>query len=344
MFKIIRFFLFLLPAEIAHILTLEIISKLISIPFFKEKIKKIYEVNQIKLEKNIFGLKFRNPLGLAAGFDKNAKYLNLWETLGFAFVEVGTITPKPQKGNPKPRLFRLKKDKALINRMGFNNNGVDKIIERLKNKPANLVIAANIGKNKNTPNNQAINDYLYCFKKLYNYVDFFVINVSSPNTPGLRNLQSKEYISLLFKEINNYREKQSKSKAVLLKISPDLNEDAIYDIVDLISKNNIEGLVVSNTTIKRCNLSISKNKINSIGNGGLSGAPIKVLSNNLLKHIKKISKDKFTIIGVGGIMNERDAIEKVKLGADLIEIYTGFVYEGPSLIKKILLSLLKYCK
>jgi dihydroorotate dehydrogenase len=284
------------------------------------------------------GISFPNRIGLAAGFDKNASFYHLMPTLGFGFVEIGTVTPKPQVGNPKPRLFRLPKDEALINRMGFNNLGVDEAIQNLKKnrkENQNIIIGGNIGKNKITPNEEAVNDYNYCFQQLFPYVDYFVVNVSSPNTPGLRELQDKKPLSKILNSLQNLNKLQTSPKPILLKIAPDLEKEQINDIIDLTKDCELAGLIISNTTIDRAGLSTSKDLIQSIGNGGLSGKPVRKKSTEILQYIRKHLGPKPVIIGVGGISDVISALEKLEAGADLIQVYTGFIFQGPSLVKRI---------
>jgi dihydroorotate dehydrogenase len=275
---------------------------------------------------------------MAAGFDKNAKLLNELEFFGFGHVEVGTITPKPQSGNETPRLFRLKKDKALINSMGFNNDGVDEILKRLKDYSGNIVVGANIGKNKITPNSKAVDDYLICFNKLRKYVDYFVINVSSPNTPGLRKLQSKDNLSLILEKIQNENLSNGKRKPLLLKISPDLTNAQLNDIIEVSLKYKLDGIIATNTTLSRKNI-ISKN--DGIENGGLSGKPLKNKSNDIISYINNKTSNNFKIIGVGGVFTSDDVINKINMGASLVQVYTGWIYEGPSMISRINKTLLK---
>ena len=282
------------------------------------------------MTRKLFGLTFENPVGIAAGFDKNATHISEFEKFGFGFIEIGTVTPKPQDGNPKKRLFRLKEDTAIINRMGFNNDGVTKIKNRLK-KNYNVLIGGNIGKNKVTPNSQAKNDYIICFKELYNYVDYFVVNVSSPNTPGLRELQSKEFLNDLFIELNKLRSNETIKKPILIKISPDLSKEKILEILEVIDTNNIDGIIATNTTIDYPNLK-SKNKNET---GGLSGAPLYDKSNEVISFISKKTNGKLPIIGVGGISTPEQAVKKIEAGAHLIQLYTGIIYEGPGIVRKI---------
>ena len=328
--KIIRPILFLFDTEKVHNFTFLFFKIILNLPFIGYIVRKIYSVENKKLHKKIFGLEFKNPVGLAAGFDKNAKLFNELTCFGFGFIEVGTVTPKAQNGNPKKRLFRLVDDEGVINRMGFNNDGMSKITARLK-KNKNVLIGGNIGKNKSTPNNQAVNDYLLCFNYLHDFVDYFVVNVSSPNTPNLRELQNKEPLIEILKSIKAENLTKSKPKPILLKISPDLSKSNISDIVEIVLSLKIDGIIATNTTIQRNNLK-SKNMNES---GGLSGKPILERSNEIIRYISEKSKGSIPIIGVGGIHSAQDAIDKINAGADLIQIYTGFIYEGPSLIRSI---------
>ena len=328
--KVIRPILFLFDTEKVHNFTFLFFKIILNLPFIGYIVRKTYSVENKKLHKKIFGLEFKNPVGLAAGFDKDAKLYNELTCFGFGFIEVGTVTPKAQNGNPKKRLFRLVDDEGVINRMGFNNDGMSKITARLK-KNKNVLIGGNIGKNKSTPNNQAVNDYLLCFNYLHDFVEYFVVNVSSPNTPNLRELQNKEPLIELLKSIKAENLTKSKPKPILLKISPDLSKNNISDIVEIVLSLKIDGIVATNTTIKRNNLK-SKNRNEA---GGLSGKPILEKSNEVIRYISEKSKGSIPIIGVGGIHSAEDAIEKINAGADLIQIYTGFIYEGPSLIRSI---------
>ena len=301
-----------------------------------------YSINSKDLEIEVFGLKFKNRVGLAAGFDKDAKLYNELSSFGFGFIEIGTVTPLPQEGNPKPRLFRLKSDQAIINRMGFNNSGLKSIVKNLKDKHTDIIIGGNIGKNKITKNEEAVKDYILCFEALFPYVDYFVVNVSSPNTPGLRDLQDKEPLTKLLNTLQKINLSMSKRKPILLKIAPDLTNEQLDDIVEIVKFTKIDGVVATNTTINRDGLLESQNKLNSIGNGGLSGKPLKERSNEVIKYLSVKSNNSFPIIGVGGIHSANDALEKIKCGATLVQLYTGFVYEGPYLIKSINKSLLDY--
>lgn len=308
----------------------------------KTLFRKAYVVHHPRLEREVFGLKFQNPVGLAAGFDKNAAYFNDLEHCGFGFIEIGTLTPKPQFGNDKPRLFRLKKDEAILNRMGFNNDGVDVAVEKLKkrNNPS-LIIGGNIGKNKNTPNESATNDYIISFQKLFPYVDYFVVNVSSPNTPNLRDLQEKEPLKALLSELQKLNTEKEKSKPILLKIAPDLTDSQLDDIIEIVEETKISGVIATNTTISRENLKTNPEEVNNLGAGGISGKPLTKRSTEVIRYLHLKSKGSFPIIGVGGIHSADDAIEKLKAGASLIQLYSGFIYEGPALIKKINQRLIK---
>ena len=328
--KIISPFLFLFDPEKIHTFTFFLIKVFFKIPILGFIIESFYKVESPKLTRKLFGLTFENPVGIAAGFDKNATHISEFEKFGFGFIEIGTVTPKPQDGNPKKRLFRLKEDTAIINRMGFNNDGVTKIKNRLK-KNYNVLIGGNIGKNKVTPNSQAKNDYIICFKELYDYVDYFVVNVSSPNTPGLRELQSKEFLNDLFIELNKLRSNETIKKPILIKISPDLSKEKILEILEVIDTNNIDGIIATNTTIDYPNLK-SKNKNET---GGLSGAPLYDKSNKVISFISKKTNGKLPIIGVGGISTPEQAVKKIEAGAHLIQLYTGIIYEGPGIVRKI---------
>jgi dihydroorotate dehydrogenase len=286
------------------------------------------------------GLTFRNPVGLAAGFDKDAKHLELFEALGFGFVEVGTVTPKPQPGNPKPRLFRLVKDQAIINRMGFNNEGMEAMAKRLEQfKSDNLIVGVNIGKNKETPNESALDDYLKCFHRLYHLCGYMVVNVSSPNTPGLRALQDKEPLTHIMKSLMEARaqliNQGAAKKPLLLKIAPDLNDQQLDDVAALTLETGIDGLVVSNTTLSRDGLQTSAQKIAQIGSGGMSGAPLTEKAQEKLEYLAQRLPREFPIIGVGGIMKPNDAVKRKHAGAALVQLYTGFIYSGPQLVRNI---------
>lgn len=334
MYQLLKPFLFLFNPEKAHKITTKVLHVVLKIPFGKSLIKSLFNYEHASLEQQLFGLTFKNPVGLAAGFDKNAELIDDFTHLGFGFIEIGTLTPKGQSGNPQPRLFRLPQDNALINRMGFNNKGVDEAVERLKNRKSNIIVGGNIGKNKVTPNENALEDYLICFEKLFDHVDYFVVNVSSPNTPGLRELQEKEPLKKLLKTLQEKNAEKPNPKAILLKIAPDLSEEQLNDIIEITNELKLDGLIVSNTTIDRAGLKTNKKLIEKIGAGGLSGQPVFSKSNEVLKYIRSKNKS-VTIIAVGGIMTAQDAADKINAGANLIQIYTGLVYKGPSLIKEI---------
>ena len=342
MYSILRSFLFLFNAEKVHYFTTFSLNIILKLPFAKKMFSRLFIVNDKKLERKIFGLTFKNPVGLAAGFDKNATMFNDLAYCGFGFIEIGTLTPKGQAGNDKPRLFRLKSDKAILNRMGFNNNGVEIAIEQLKNrKHQDLIIGGNIGKNKLTPNEEANNDYLIAFEKLFPYVDYFVVNVSSPNTPNLRALQDKEPLMNLLTELKNANLKKSTPKPILLKIAPDLTNEQLDDVIEIITTTKTDGVIATNTTIDREKLITPKTEVEKLGAGGISGKPLTKRSTEVIRYLHEKSNAAFPIIGVGGIHSAEDAIEKLKAGASLIQIYTGFIYEGPSLVKKINQQILK---
>lgn len=338
MFKIIRSILFLMPAETAHYFTLNVLDVLIRIPIVSSIIKAMYtNKNQKPLE--FAGILFPNRVGLAAGFDKNAKYLRVMQALGFGHVEIGTVTPKGQAGNDKPRLFRIIPDEAVINRMGFNNDGLEEIKLRLKNRPKGLIVGGNIGKNKVTPNEEAVNDYLICFEGLYPYVDYFTVNVSSPNTPGLRALQDRgpltEILNAILSKRKSLIDAGQKKLPVFLKIAPDLSNEQLDDIVLLTKETGIDGIVATNTTISREGLSASKTDIEAMGAGGLSGKPVFERSTEVLQYLNQAFQGSVPLIGVGGISNKANAEAKLHAGAELVQIYSGFIYHGPALVKEI---------
>jgi len=340
--SIIRPIFFKLSPEKIHHLAFSAIKVLNNTPVVKQVIRSMFIVNSPKLERELFGLKFSNPVGLAAGFDKDAKLYNELADYGFGFIEIGTLTPKGQPGNPQPRLFRLPEDTALINRMGFNNQGVDAAVERLKNRKTKIIIGGNLGKNKSTSNEDADNDYLIVFNKLFDYVDYFVVNVSCPNMGNLTELQEKEPLKRLLKKVMDENAKRSSPKPVLLKIAPDLSEIELDDVIEIIKELKLSGVVAANTSTNREGLKESKERLESIGYpGGLSGAPVKDRSTKVIKYLYSKLGDDYPIIGVGGIHTAQDAKEKLAAGAKLVQVYTGFVYEGPSLVKSINEELLK---
>jgi dihydroorotate dehydrogenase len=340
MYPLIRPLLFKFdPEKIHHFVTANL-KRLNKFPGGAALSKGIWDFEDARLEKEVFGLKFRNPVGLAAGFDKNAEMMGEMANLGFGFVEIGTVTPLPQDGNPKPRMFRLPDDSGLINRMGFNNLGVNVVAARLaafrkkeKQGQRRLIIGGNIGKNKITPNEDAVSDYITCFDRLFDVVDYFVVNVSSPNTPGLRALQEKEPLMQLLNTLQRRNLKNGISRPILLKIAPDLTNEQLDDIVEIVKETAIAGIIATNTTISRENLLSPHELTNEMG--GLSGKPLTKRSTEVIAYLHKKSRGAFPVIGVGGIHSAEDAVEKIKAGASLVQLYTGFIYEGPGLIKRI---------
>ncbi len=336
MYKLlIRPILFLFSPESIHHFTFRFIKIAFAIPYVKGIVTALHKPKGNNLEREVFGIKFPNPVGLAAGFDKDAKLFDELSAFGFGFIEIGTLTPKPQPGNDKPRLFRLPEDSGLINRMGFNNEGVDAAVERLKQNDNNVIIGGNIGKNKVTPNEDAIRDYIYCFNALFDHVHYFVVNVSSPNTPGLRDLQEKEPLTKLLAELQKRNNEKLNAKPILLKIAPDLTNSQLDDIIDIVRITKIAGVIATNTTISRDNLTSDIQLLSSIGAGGLSGLPVRERSTEVIRYLSEKSEKAFPIIGVGGIHSPDDAIEKLNAGATLVQLYTGFIYEGPGLVKRI---------
>lgn len=357
MYQLLKPLLFQLQPEKAHHFTVKGLATTLKTPIVGSLFRANYQLQDPKLETKLFGLRFPNPVGLAAGFDKDGKYYHDMAALGFGFLELGTVTPLGQAGNPQPRLFRLPQDKALINRMGFNNEGVDALVSRLqqKGRPGNVIIGGNIGKNKVTPNEQAVNDYLICFEKLFKYVDYFVVNVSSPNTPNLRALQDKEPLTRLLSDLRSSNAKLSNGaakrpdlpasqiplgnmdweKPILLKIAPDLTDGQLDDIIDIVETTGIDGIIATNTTIAREPLSTDQSEIEAIGNGGLSGAPVRQRSTEVIRYLHQKSGGNLNIIGVGGIDSPAAALEKLDAGAKLVQVYSGMIYAGPSLIRDI---------
>ena len=329
---LIRPLLFLFDPEGVHYFSFAAIRLLHRIPFMGLVFRTFFTYKVPTLEREVFGLRFPNPVGLAAGFDKDAKLYHELSNFGFGFIEIGTVTPKPQDGNPKPRLFRLRQDKGIINRMGFNNEGVVAAAKRLK-KNKGVLIGGNIGKNKNTPNNQAQDDYLICFDTLFDVVDYFVVNVSSPNTPNLRDLQDKEPLTNLLNVLQKRNADKPSRKPILLKIAPDLSNSQLDDIIDIVSDTQIDGVIATNTTLSRSGLKSSTELTDKAG--GLSGKPLKSRSTEVISYLYTQSKAAFPIIGVGGIHTTDDVQEKLAAGASLVQLYTGFVYEGPGVVKRI---------
>lgn len=330
--------LFQMDAEEAHYFTIHNLQLIGRFPFLLHLLIG-KQRNDKRLAREVFGLHFPNPVGLAAGLDKNGDVIDEMAALGFGFIEIGTITPRPQPGNDKPRLFRLVKDGALINRMGFNNIGAEVAAEKLKRRKTNIVVGANIGKNKSTENADAVNDYVYCFKKLFDYADYFVVNVSSPNTPGLRALQDKDSLMTILSTLQDINLQKSNTKPLLLKIAPDLTHEQLDEVIEVVSQTNINGIIATNTTISREKLSYSPNEIDQFGPGGLSGKPLTTRSTEVVKYIKE--KSTIPVIGVGGIMTAEDGLEKLNAGAELIQLYSGFIYKGPQLIREINEAILK---
>lgn len=341
MFKLIRSILFLFDPEKIHYFTAKLIHITLSIPGMKSIWKRKYVVKHPSLERELFGVKFMNPVGLAAGFDKNASMYNDLAYCGFGFIEIGTVTPKGQSGNEKPRLFRIKDDEGIINRMGFNNDGVEEAILNLKKRNTHVIIGGNIGKNKVTPNEEAASDYEKCFLALFPYVDYFVVNVSSPNTPNLRALQEKKPLTELLRKLKELNQQKENRKPILLKIAPDLTNEQLDDIIEIVNEVQLDGVIATNTTISRDNLSTPKSVVENIGAGGVSGKPVFKRSTEVVRYLSEKGNKKFPIIGVGGIHSVEDALEKIEAGADLIQLYTGFIYEGPKLVRNINRALIK---
>ena len=338
---IIRPLLFCFDPEAVHHFTFSLIRNVSKLPAIKSLFRSIYLVEDKRLEREVFGLTFKNPVGLAAGFDKNAVLYNELANFGFGFIEIGTVTPKAQEGNPKQRLFRLKEDQGIINRMGFNNEGLNAAITQLKKNKGQLIIGGNIGKNTQTKPEDYTRDYLECFNALHPYVEYFVLNVSCPNVGSHAKLNDKDYLLELISTVQKANETFKKQKPILLKIAPDLNETQLDEIVELIAETNLDGVIASNTSVDRTGLKTSNQRLEAIGNGGLSGQPIKEKSTKVIQYLAEKSNKAFPIIGVGGIHSAEDALEKLKAGADLVQIYTGFIYEGPKLIKDINKALLQ---
>lgn len=331
--------MFLLDPERAHHLTIQLLKLVLYFPGGKWIFRQLYQVEDPKLQRTVLGLTFPNPVGLAAGFDKDGKYYEQMSALGFGFIEIGTVTPLAQAGNDKPRLFRIPQDDALINRMGFNNDGIIALVENLKKRqPSPLIIGGNIGKNKITPNEDATNDYVKCFEALYDYVDYFVVNVSSPNTPGLRELQEKAPLTTLLSTLKQKNANKPKQKPILLKIAPDLTDTQLDDIIEIVTETKIDGIIATNTTLDRSTLTTPTD---NIGMGGLSGKPLKKRSTEVIRYIHQKSNGSIIIIGVGGIENAQDAQEKMDAGASLVQVYSGMVYQGPGLVKKILKGMIE---
>lgn len=332
---LLRPFFFLVDPEKIHHFVFGAIKFFMRIPGMKALFRALYAVEDKRLERTVFGLKFSNPVGLAAGLDKDAKLFDELGIIGFGFIEIGTVTPKAQPGNDKPRMFRLRPDSALINRMGFNNQGAEAAAERLKKRKTNVIIGGNIGKNKTTPNEEAVSDYEKCFETLFGHVDYFVVNVSSPNTPNLRELQDKAPLTALLSRLKMLNAQKKTPKPILLKIAPDLTDTQLDDIIDIVNATKIDGIVATNTTISREGLHTPQQRLAEIGMGGLSGKPLTKRATEVIRYLHTKSGGSFPIIGVGGIHSVEDALEKLEAGATLVQLYTGFIYEGPKLIKRI---------
>lgn len=336
MYAILRFFLFRLDAESAHHLTFSMLRLLLAIRPMAWLLSKIYGYTHPSLERELWGLKFRNPVGLAAGFDKDALIGAGWKYLGFGFVEIGTVTPRPQAGNERPRLFRLLRDRAILNRMGFNNAGAEVIAARLQRMDrSGIVIGANIGKNKDTPNEQAAADYLACFETLYPWVDYFVVNVSSPNTPGLRELQEKGPLTALLQALQAANQQKAQPKPLLLKIAPDLSQEQLDDVLKVCRETRLNGLILSNTTLSREGLQTPALEVEHLGPGGISGAPLRARAQALAVAAARQNNGELLLIGVGGIMQPADAIARMQAGVSLLQLYSGYVYAGPALPRRI---------
>ncbi|SDK61755.1 dihydroorotate dehydrogenase [Catalinimonas alkaloidigena] len=333
--SLIRPLLFQLPPEQAHEFTFYALKALLQLPGVSELVRRWAQLTGPGLSRDVFGLRFPNPVGLAAGFDKNARLVDEMAALGFGFVEIGTVTPRPQPGNPRPRLFRLPHDGALINRMGFNNEGVAAAANRLRLRKSDVIVGGNIGKNKTTPNDAAADDYRFAFQKLFDVVDYFVVNVSSPNTPNLRALQDKAPLLHLLQTLQEENRAQLQPKPVLLKIAPDLNEAQLDDIIEIVQETNLAGVVATNTTISREGLETPPSQVEQMGMGGLSGRPLRERATEVIRYLNRTSGGAFPIVGVGGIFSPDDALEKLEAGAALVQLYTGFIYEGPGLVKAI---------
>jgi dihydroorotate dehydrogenase len=338
---IIKPLLFRLSPERAHYFVTDCLTFLCRIPGMTALLRAMYGLPNPKLEKEVFGIRFQNPVGLAAGFDKDARWYHQLANFGFGFIEIGTLTPKAQPGNAKPRLFRIPEDEGLINRMGFNNLGVDDAVKRLKNRKSKLIIGGNIGKNTATPNEAAKADYIYSFKALHEVVDYFVVNVSCPNVGDISKLQDIDFLTDLLLELKQLNAAYERPKPILLKIAPNLTDNQLDEIIELVAATKIDGVIATNTSTSRADLKTSAEKLQAIGNGGLSGRPVAARSTEVIRYLAEKSGKAFPIIGVGGIHTAEDALEKMAAGADLVQVYTGFIYEGPGLVKRINKALLR---
>jgi dihydroorotate dehydrogenase len=342
MYQLFRSILFRFDAEKVHYFVVGLLKLMVKFPPSRWIFRSMYHVEHTVLEREFIGLKFPNPVGLAAGFDKNAKFFDEMESCGFGFIEIGTVTPLAQSGNDLPRLFRLKKDEAILNRMGFNNDGVQEALKHLKARNnRKLIIGGNIGKNKWTPNEEALNDYVICFEALFDEVDYFVVNVSSPNTPNLRALQEKGPLMELLSTLQQKNEAKANPKPILLKIAPDLTNEQLDEIIEIVQETKIAGLIATNTTISREGLQTPSAEVEALGAGGISGKPLTKRSTEVIHYIHEKSKGTIPMIAVGGIHSANDALEKLDAGASLVQLYSGFIYEGPGLIKEINQALIK---
>ncbi len=337
----IRPILFLFQPETVHRLVVVLIRIFIIIPGLVPLLRSIYRVRHDKLRREVFGLNFENPVGLAAGFDKNASFYKPFSAFGFSFIEIGTVTPVGQPGNPKPRSFRLKADQALINRMGFNNDGVKAVAERLRKRQTGIIIGGNLGKNTATPNEKAAEDYAAVFNELYDVADYFVVNVSCPNISDLSHLQDRRQLEGILVRLDSLRAGKVPRKPILVKISPDLNTGQIDDVIDLIGQYQMDGIIATNTTVTRRGLTTDTGRVEKVGDGGLSGRPLRERSTEIIRYIYQKTSGKLPIIGVGGIFSPQDALEKLQAGASLVQVYTGFIYEGPAMVRRINRVLLK---
>lgn len=339
--RIIRPLLFLFPPEWVHRTVVLLLRVLFAIPGVPHLFRKHYCIRQPELARTLFGIRFPNPVGIAAGFDKEAGIYNHLAHFGFGHIEIGTVTPRPQSGNPKPRLFRLPKDKALINRMGFNNHGIEHFVAKLKKNKARVIIGGNIGKNTDTPNELAVRDYCLCFEKLFDLVDYFVVNVSCPNIRDMHQLQNKDSLTEILRAIQDINLKKDRKKPVLLKIAPDLTHSQLDEVIEIVQATRLDGIVATNTSTGRDHLESSKERVTRIGDGGLSGRPIREQSTRTIAYLHEQSKGTIPIIGVGGILDPAGAMEKLNAGASLVQLYTGFIYSGPAIAKRINKTLLQ---
>lgn len=335
MYKLFRPLLFKLQPETIHHMIVRLLRILHYVPFARCIMRAIFVRRSPVLEREVLGLKFPNPVGLAAGFDKDAEVYDMLGALGFGFVEIGTVTPKAQNGNPKPRCFRLQKDSAIINRMGFNNRGVQNAVKNLRRRKPGLIVGGNIGKNTLTPNEQAPCDYLKAFRALYDYVDYFVVNVSCPNVACLTALQSKASTMAIIEPLKKFRQGQTDYRPILLKISPDLTDEQVDQMIEVVEESKIDGIVATNTTTSREGLKSDPARVTAIGKGGLSGGPLTLRSREMVRHIHEKTEGRLPIIGVGGVMTVEDAEAMLEAGASLVQVYSGFIYEGPGFVKRI---------